>query len=277
MDISITQALFIALITGFCYAGQLLGIYSNRALVMSFFVGVILNDIPTALTMGAIAELAYMGFGVGAGGTVPPNPVGPGIVGTIMAITMKDQGVTPEAALALSFPFAVLFQLVTTALYTAFAGTTKNAQKLIKEDKFTKFNFLANLTFLSFLVTGFIIGLFAAISRPALQAFVEAIPEWLISGLTVAGGLIPAIGFAMIMSVMMEKKLIPYALVGYICVAYLELPTMAIALVGTVFALIVYYNDNKETAVASASESKIAKESFHDVTTIDEEDFSDGI
>ena len=106
MDISMTQALLIALITGFCYAGQLLGIYTNRALVMSFFVGVVLNDIPTAITMGAIAELAYMGFGVGAGGTVPPNPVGPGIVGTIMAITLKDQGVTPESALALSFPFA---------------------------------------------------------------------------------------------------------------------------------------------------------------------------
>ena len=68
------------------------------------FVGVVLGDIPTALTFGALAELAYMGFGVGAGGTVPPNPVGPGIVGTIMAITLKHQGVTPESALALSFP-----------------------------------------------------------------------------------------------------------------------------------------------------------------------------
>lgn len=28
------------------------------------FVGVVLGDIPTALTFGALAELAYMGFGV---------------------------------------------------------------------------------------------------------------------------------------------------------------------------------------------------------------------
>ena len=32
-----------------------------------------------------------------------------------------------------------------------------------------------------------------------------------------------------------------YALLGYICAAYLELPTMAIALVGTFFALITFY------------------------------------
>lgn len=104
MDISLTQAILIGLITAFCYAGQLLGIYTNRSIVMSFLVGLVLGDIPTALTFGALAELAFMGFGVGAGGTVPPNQLGPGIVGTIMAITLKNQGVTPESALSLSFP-----------------------------------------------------------------------------------------------------------------------------------------------------------------------------
>lgn len=274
MDISVLQAIMIGLVTAICYAGQLLGIYTNRALIMSFFVGVILGDIPTALAMGALAELAYMGFGVGAGGTVPPNPVGPGIVGTIMAITMKDQGVTPESALALSFPFAVLFQLVTTALYTVFAGTTKNAKKLVSEGKFQKYNWLANSTFIGFFISGFIIGILAAVSRPGLQAFVEALPDWLITGFSVAGGLIPAIGFAMIMSVMLEKDLTPYVLLGYVCAAYLELPTMAIALVGAVFALISYYNKGDNTPKA---EEKLATPTYNDLSHIDEEDFSDGI
>ncbi|EGP5213204.1 MULTISPECIES: PTS mannose/fructose/sorbose/N-acetylgalactosamine transporter subunit IIC [Bacteria] len=265
MEISFVQSLLIALVTAFCYSGQLLGIYTNRALVMSFFVGVILGDIPTALTFGALAELAYMGFGVGAGGTVPPNPVGPGIVGTIMAITLQKQGVTPQSALALSFPFAVLFQLVTTALYTLFSGSTKWSQKAIDEGNYKKYSLIANSTYIGFAVTGFIIGLAAAISRPGLQAFVEALPEWLISGFSVAGGLIPAIGFAMILSVMLEKHLIPFVLLGYICVSYLALPTMAIALMGAVFALIQYYSNDKNTRTTNGE------------LLIDEEDFSNGI
>ena len=156
-----------------------------------------------------------------------------------------------------------------------FSGTTKNAEKLIHEGKFKKFNLLANSTFISFLVTGFVIGLFAAISRLALQSFVEALPEWLIKGFSVAGGLIPAIGFAMIMSVMLEKKLMPYALLGYICAAYLQLPTMAITLVGTVFAMIVYYSP--EAKIAGPSDSLIAKKEYNDLSNFDEEDFSDGI
>lgn len=106
MEITIIQAILIGLWTAFCFSGMLLGIYSNRCIVLSFGVGIILNDIPTALAMGALSELAYMGFGVGAGGTVPPNPIGPGIFGTLMAITSK-RSITPEAALAISTPIAV--------------------------------------------------------------------------------------------------------------------------------------------------------------------------
>lgn len=269
MEISLTQSILIGLITAFCYAGQLLGIYTNRSIIMSFLVGIVLGDIPTALVFGALAELAFMGFGVGAGGTVPPNQLGPGIVGTIMAITLKSQGVTPESALSLSFPFAVLFQLVTTAIYTALSGTTDNAKKLIREGKYSGFNFIANSTFIVFLVVGFLIGILSAVSLPALQAFVDALPQWLIKGFSVAGGLIPAIGFAMIMSVMVKKEFLPYVLLGYICVSYLGLPTMAVALVGGVFALIMYNLNIKQSQnIVVASSSTIPD---------DEEDFSNGI
>ena len=254
MEITAFQGILIGLVTAFCYSGMLLGIYTNRAIVMAFFVGLILGDIPTALTFGALAELAYMGFGVGAGGTVPPNPVGPGIVGTIMVITLKDQGITPENALALSFPFAVLFQFVTTFLYTFFAGNPKMAEKAIEHS-----------TYLGLAVSGFVIGILSALSRPALEAFVNALPKWLISGFGVAGGLIPAIGFAMILSVMLKKELTPYVILGYVCVAYLELPTMAVALIGTVFGLIAYYqNANKPAVVETVQTSEV-------------EDFSNGI
>ncbi len=68
MTISLIQAALIGLWTAFCFSGLLLGLYTNRCIVLSFGVGIILGDLPTALAMGAISELAYMGFGVGAGG-----------------------------------------------------------------------------------------------------------------------------------------------------------------------------------------------------------------
>ena len=58
MQITLLQAVIIGLWTAFCYSGMLWGIFTNRALVLSFGVGVVCGDLKTALQCGAIAELA---------------------------------------------------------------------------------------------------------------------------------------------------------------------------------------------------------------------------
>lgn len=258
MEITLIQAVLIGLWTAFCYAGMLWGIFTNRAIVLSFGVGVILGDIPTALQCGAIAELAFMGFGVGAGGTVPPNPIGPGIIGTLMAITMD--GVTPESALSLSIPFAVAIQFLQTAIYTVRAGAPEGAANALKKHNFGAFRRGANMTVVLFAVVGFLLGFLGAFSMDTLNNLVTLIPEWLLNGLTVAGGMLPAIGFAMIMSVMLKKEFIPFALLGYILAAFLGMPVIGIALVGAVFA-IKHYN---ETEKAAAGAGNVSQEVEHD-------------
>lgn len=60
MQITLLQAVIIGLWTAFCYSGMLWGIFTNRALVLSFGVGIVCGDLKTALQCGAIAELAFM-------------------------------------------------------------------------------------------------------------------------------------------------------------------------------------------------------------------------
>ncbi|MGT2888061.1 PTS mannose/fructose/sorbose/N-acetylgalactosamine transporter subunit IIC [Streptococcus didelphis] len=264
MTITIVQAILIGLWTAFCFSGMLLGLYTNRCIVLSLGVGLILGDIPTALAIGAISELAYMGFGVGAGGTVPPNPIGPGIFGTLMAITTvaaKDK-ISPEAALALSTPIAVGIQFLQTATYTAFAGAPGTAKKALQNGDIKTFKLAANGTIWAFAALGFLLGLIGALSMQTLTGLFALIPPVLLNGLTLAGKMLPAIGFAMILSVMAKKELIPYIILGYVLAVYFGLPvltptangdglltavtsssvagvpTIGVALIATIFALI---------------------------------------
>ncbi|AND79359.1 PTS mannose/fructose/sorbose/N-acetylgalactosamine transporter subunit IIC [Streptococcus pantholopis] len=244
MDINILQAVLIGLWTAFCFSGMLLGIYTNRCIILSFGVGIILGDLPTALSMGAISELAYMGFGVGAGGTVPPNPIGPGIFGTLMAITSAGK-VSPEAALALSTPIAVAIQFLQTFTYTAFSGAPETAKRHLQKGKIKGFKLAVNGTVWAFAVIGLGLGLLGALSMDTLLHLVDYIPSVLLNGLTVAGKMLPAIGFAMILSIMAKKELIPFVLIGYVCAAYLQIPTIGIAIIGIIFALNEFYNKPK--------------------------------
>lgn len=243
---SLGQALLVGLWAAFCFAGQVWGTYTNRALFISFGVGLILGDLKTAVIFGATAELAFMGFGVGPGGSTPPNPLGPGIVGTIMAISINN--LTPEAALSLSYPFAILVPFVITFIYSINANNFAWSKKAIEDGKYGKFHLLANITLIGFVIFAFVFGVVATMSTDALREFVNIIPKWLINGLTVAGGLLPAVGFALIMSTMVKKEFVPALILGYVCVAYLQMPTIGLAFVGAVLAFNNYYNSKKSSS-----------------------------
>lgn len=243
MTFTIWQAVLVGLWAAFCFAGQVWGIYTNRALFIAFGVGLILGDLKTAVIFGATAELAFMGFGVGPGGSTPPNPLGPGIVGTIMAISMSK--LSAGAALTLSYPFAIIVPFVITFIFTINSGSMETAKKAIMEGKYRKYKWLSNVTLYGFMLFAFIFGFAATLSTSALKAFVDAIPQWLMNGLTVAGGLLPAVGFALIMSTMVKKEYIPAVILGYVCVAYLKMPVIGLAFVGAVIAFNNYYNGKR--------------------------------
>lgn len=252
MTFTVWQALMVGLWAAFCFAGQIWGIYTNRALFIAFGVGLILGDLKTAVIFGATAELAFMGFGVGPGGSTPPNPLGPGIVGTIMAISMDK--LSPGAALTLSYPFAIVVPFVITFIFTINSGSMETAKKAILDGKYRKYKWLSNVTLYGFMIFAFVFGFAATLSTSALKAFVNAIPTWLMNGLTVAGGLLPAVGFALILSTMVKKEYIPAIILGYVCVAYLKMPVIGLAFVGAIMAFNNYYNKGGKSSDKSGND-----------------------
>lgn len=230
MELTLSQCILTGLWTGLCITGMLTGTYLTRCLVMAAGVGVILGDMETGLLMGAAGELAFLGFGVSSGGSVPPNPVGPGIIGAIIAITMKDQGMDTGAALAYSFPFAVLIQFLITGIYTAATGILPWAEQAVEQGNYRRFRLLSHSTFMMFSAAGFLIGFMACCQTKKLEILISAIPSWLTEGLKTAGNLLPAVGFVVILNAMAGVDAAPFILIGYILAAYLHMPVIGIAL-----------------------------------------------
>lgn len=260
MTITLTHALLIGIWAGFCLCGQMWGIYTNRSLVLALGVGIILGDIPTALAMGAVGEIAFLGFGVSIAGTAPPNQLGPGIIGTLMAITLKGSGMTPESALALSFPFAVAVQFLVTLAYTLPSPIASVAEKSVKDGKFFKFKVVSHATIYLLFIVGFVVGFSSSISMHTVQQIVNAIPAPLIKGLTVAGSMLPAAGFAIILNILSkgEVRYLPFVFLGYVCIAFLKLPVMGVTFIAIVFALYDYFS--REIKQKKAEEKVVKRE-----------------
>ena len=107
---------------------------------------------------------------------------------------------------------------------------------------------LVGLAFMYFAVA-FVAILFGS---AAVEAFVNNIPETIMQGLNVAGGLLPAVGFALLLLPMMNIKNVIYFVFGFILISYLNLPIMAVTICGVLLAFIVTYEKGQFAPKAAA-------------------------
>lgn len=87
-------------------------------IVVCTVTGLVLGDVKLGLQAAAITELSYLGLST-VGGTVPPNAL---MVGLMTVVLAYKGGLSAEAALGLSLPFALLMQWVVIACQSLFSG-----------------------------------------------------------------------------------------------------------------------------------------------------------
>ena len=247
MEITLVQGIMLAIMTIIVGLDFFLeAFFILRPLMVSTFTGLILGDVTLGLKVGALVELALAGL-TPAGGTQPPNPVFAGLMGTVLAY---PTGCQPEAALGLCLPFSFLGQYVILFYYSAFSFFMGKADKCaenadMKGIRRINFTTMAIIS-LSYGVLAF---LCTYVAQQPMIAFVNWLPEVITHGLEVAGGILPAVGFGMLLRVMMKTKYVPYFIAGFLMASFCDMPNLLpVALLGTVFALIDFFNAKQRKA-----------------------------
>ncbi|GAA0076839.1 PTS N-acetylgalactosamine transporter subunit IIC [Clostridium sp. CTA-5] len=227
----------------------------HRPIVTGLVVGLILGDVQTGLIVGAALELVFMGM-VPLAGAQPPNVVIGGIIGTSIAILGKLE---PQAAVGVAIPFAVAVQAAITFIFTAFSFFMHKADTYAENadtQGIDKINYMGMLCLFVFYFIIAFLPIFFGADRAA--DIVSAVPQWIIEGLKVAGGVMPAIGFAMLLKIMLKKEYMAFLIIGFLFVTYGHISILGLALVGLSIALYDYYSaSNKQTV-------KVVEEEYED-------------
>lgn len=71
----------------------------------------------------------------------------------------------------------------------------------------------------------------------------KAMPTWLTHGFEVAGGILPAVGFGLLLRVMFKAQYIPYLIAGFLFVCYIQVSNLLpVAVLGAGFAVYEFFN-----------------------------------
>ena len=233
-----------------------------RPIIVCTLSGFILGDVQIGLITGGLTELAFAGL-TPAGGVQPPNPILAGIMTTVIA---HSAGVDPKTAIGLGLPFSLLMQYIILFYYSAFSMFMPRVERYASENNSAGIQRMGLLMTLIVAVTyALVVFLCAYSAQGAMQALVKAMPPWLSHGFEVAGGVLPAVGFGLLLRVMLKMQYVPYLIAGFLFVCFVQIQNLLpVAVMGAAFALFVYYHSKPEAVATPAR-------------TPPEEDYSNGI
>ena len=237
------HALMAALSVFICFAGNYLTGQSmmERPLVVGLVTGILMGDMKTGILMGAALEAVFLG-NVNIGGVIAAEPVTATTLATTFAIISH---VETKAAITLAIPIGMLaafvVMLLKNVLMNVFAPALDDAARENNQKKIVALHY--GTWVLYYLIISAISFLGVLLGSGPVNALVENIPAKLMNGLSAAGGLLPAVGFAMLMKLLWDNKLAVFYLLGFILTAYLKLPAVAVAVVGVVICVVTSQRD----------------------------------
>lgn len=216
----------------------------GRAIICGPLTGLIMGDMQAGIIMGGTLELAFIGA-VSIGAYDPPDVASGTILGTAFAM---QAGAGPEVALALGLPISTIMQTVVAICWGLFPtiwmhrADTQAAKGNVKGVEWNMF--WAGTV--PILVTFWIVPAAFYFGNDAIVSLLGVIPDFIVTGMDIAAGVIPAIGFAMLAQMIMNRKVAPYFFIGYFMVQYIGVTTTGIAIFAILIAFLVVSREGKQ-------------------------------
>ena len=216
----------------------------DRPIIICPLIGLFMGDLKTGLFVGGSLELVWNGM-VAIGTTTPPDVV----TGSALAVAyVIKAGVSYEIALALAIPISIIGQLINIMVTTGLVAVQHIADKAAENNnpKGVERTILYGgiVQFLrKFLVIlpGYLLG------SEVISTVVEVIPPVINKGLSVASGLLAAVGLALLMQITIDKKFAIFLFIGFALFTFFGLSSIGVSIVGVIITVLYYQFHRSET------------------------------
>lgn len=275
-----TPLFFQALIAGvFCYLGGVdcpwaFGVTGGyyilgRPLVTGLVLGLVFGDV----TAGVLCGLAVQGVFIasmhtGGASSSEITYAAYGGIGLAMATT-KDPAIAVTLSILIGQTFGLIFYNLRMAGFSYFNRKAEDACKNLD-----KRGLLMNQVVYPQIVTGLvrIVPVWAAIylGQGAVESLLNGMPTIVTSVISVLGGVLPALGIAMLMNMLIkEKTAIILFLFGYALAAFAGLSTVAILFIAAAVSYVLYQSSASAGSAAPKAQIVEAEGIFEDEDLFD--------
>ncbi len=218
----------------------------HQPLVACTLIGLVTGDLLPCLVLGGTLQLIALGW-ANIGAAQSPDPALASVASAVILVFsgQGQQGVA--SAIAIAVPLAVaglLLTIICRTITTAFvhfmdAGAQKGSFKTVE------FWQVISIC-LQGVRIAIPVAMILAIGANPIHAMLSAMPVWLTAGLKIGGGMVVAVGYAMVINMMATKEVWPFFVLGFVIATVSSITLIGLGAIGVVLAIL-YLTLSKKT------------------------------
>ncbi|WP_392560423.1 PTS mannose/fructose/sorbose transporter subunit IIC [Orbus mooreae] len=234
--ISIVLVIFVAFLAGM--EGILDQFQFHQPLVACTLIGLVTGNLEACIILGGTLQMIALGW-ANIGAAVAPDAALASVASAIILV-LGGQGTDGvSTAIAVAIPLAVAGLFLTMIVRTIAVPIVHMMDSAAEHGSFRKIEFLQILAIcLQGLRIAIPAGALLFIPAHAVQAALNSMPEWLTTGMAIGGGMVVAVGYAMVINMMANKEVWPFFIIGFVVAAISQLTLIALGALGIALALI---------------------------------------
>lgn len=238
--ITIVLIVIVALLAGM--EGVLDEFQFHQPLVACTLIGLVSGHLEEGVILGGSLQMMALGW-ANVGAAIAPDAALASVASAI--IMVLGLGGTTDSKTVIDSAIAVAVPLSVAGLFlTMICRTLAIPMVHFMDNAASKGNFkgVERWQMLAILMQGVRIAVPAAalcvIPADVVQGALEAMPAWLAEGMSIGGGMVAAVGYAMVINMMATKETWPFFALGFVFACVHEFTLIGLGVIGVVIALV---------------------------------------
>ena len=210
----------------------------HQPIVACTLIGLVTGNLVPCLILGGTLQMIALGW-ANIGAAVAPDAALASVASAIILVLGGKGTDGVSSAIAIAIPLAVaglLLTIICRTIATAFVHFMDAAAKdgNIRAVEIWQIAAIC----LQGIRIAIPAALILAIGAGPISSLLDAMPAWLTDGLAIGGGMVVAVGYAMVINMMATKEVWPFFAIGFVLATVSEITLIGLGVIGVALALI---------------------------------------
>lgn len=239
MDLNVIQIILVFIVAFLAGMEGILDEFQfHQPLVACTLIGLVTGNLVPCLILGGTLQLIALGW-ANIGAAVAPDAALASVASAIILVLGGQGKAGVSSAIAIAVPLAVAGLLLTIIVRTIATGLVHLMDAAAKEGNIGKVQFWH---IVAICLQGLRIAipalLIVAIGAGPVRDLLTSMPAWLTDGLAIGGGMVVAVGYAMVINMMATREVWPFFAIGFVLATVSQITLIGLGAIGVALALI---------------------------------------